>query len=279
MKKQDITYQDKFDELVMDMRHPNNKSRVFIFVEGESDIKLFRGLFNLTHCKVECIPGGNAKLAQCMTALATHHAHIFGIRDSDFLQLEAHVQAQDNLFLTDYHDIEMTLIAEDEAFSKVIFEHADIGQESHDDIRTNIIKAIEKISLLKCLNARHDLEIQFSSAGFQDLLSFANFEVDFDQYFGRIIKKSPNAKMNEVAAAVSAIHELAKTAPHPLHLCNGHDFMKAFAAFLHAKTQRSIGDDALSKDFRLAFSKASWAKTALCASTIKWAERNNCIIY
>jgi hypothetical protein len=40
MKKEDITYQDKIDELILDISHPNSKGLVFIFVEGESDIKL-----------------------------------------------------------------------------------------------------------------------------------------------------------------------------------------------------------------------------------------------
>ena len=53
MKKQDITYQDKFNELRLDMSHPNSKGQAFVLVEGDSDIRLFRKLFDTNHCKVE----------------------------------------------------------------------------------------------------------------------------------------------------------------------------------------------------------------------------------
>ena len=47
MKKQDITYQDKLNELRLDISHPHSKGQTFVLVEGESDIRLFRKFFNL----------------------------------------------------------------------------------------------------------------------------------------------------------------------------------------------------------------------------------------
>ena len=64
MKRQDITYQDKLNELRLDIAHPNNKGITFIFVEGESDIRLFRKFFSLETSKVESIPGGKFKLEE-----------------------------------------------------------------------------------------------------------------------------------------------------------------------------------------------------------------------
>ena len=88
MNKQDITYQDKLNELRLDVRHPNSKKTAFVLVEGESDIRLFRKLFNL-NCKVETIPGGNPKVEDCVEELWAYHSLIMGIRDADFIRLNA----------------------------------------------------------------------------------------------------------------------------------------------------------------------------------------------
>jgi len=34
MRKQDITYQDKLNELKLDLSHPNNSGIAFVLVEG-----------------------------------------------------------------------------------------------------------------------------------------------------------------------------------------------------------------------------------------------------
>ena len=85
MKQSDVSEQDKFDELVLDIPHPKSKGKNFVFVEGQSDIKLFRKLFDLEKCKVEHIPGGKDKLEQCVANLLNLSNLIVGIRDADFI--------------------------------------------------------------------------------------------------------------------------------------------------------------------------------------------------
>lgn len=48
MKQSDISFQDKLDELILDVRHPNTQRQrtVFILVEGDTDIRLFRKLLD-----------------------------------------------------------------------------------------------------------------------------------------------------------------------------------------------------------------------------------------
>jgi len=47
MRKKDITFQEKFNELRLDISHPNSKGKTFVLVEGDSDIRLFRKFFLL----------------------------------------------------------------------------------------------------------------------------------------------------------------------------------------------------------------------------------------
>ena len=115
MKKQDITYQDKLNELKLDISHPNNSGIAFVLVEGESDIRLFRKFFNLENCKVENIPGGKFKLEECVRELMNNYPLLIGLRDADFLHLEGTAYSEPNMFLTDLHDMEMIVVSEDDA--------------------------------------------------------------------------------------------------------------------------------------------------------------------
>ena len=138
MNKKDITYQDKMNELRLDISHPNSKDVNFIFVEGDSDIKLFRKFFLLDKCKVESIPGGNVKLEECVSTLIEDYPLIIGIRDADFKNLDSFCYSNKNMFLTDFHDIEVTMLSQEVVLSSLVFEFTDFPKSQHLQFRNNI---------------------------------------------------------------------------------------------------------------------------------------------
>jgi hypothetical protein len=279
MKKQDITYQDKLNELRLDISHPNNKGTTFVLVEGESDIRLFRKLFNLDHCKVEAIPGGNFKVEDCVGELVNFYPFVIGIRDADFIYLNDKSYSKINMFLTDFHDMEMLLISEDDVLSALIFEYTPFKKDKHSTIRNNIIASIEQISLLKWVNDKENLEYKFD-AGFQDLISFANLEFDFAQYFKRILSKSQNAKLTDFSTVQLKLKNLKDFNPDPYQLCNGHDFMKALSKFIsETGVGKTLGDENISSSFRMTYTLTHFKKTALFNNTKSWADFNGCVLY
>lgn len=280
MKKQDITYQDKLNELRLDVSHPNSKGHAFVLVEGDTDIRLFRKFFNLENCKVETIPGGKFKLEECVGELLTVYSLVIGIRDADFIHLDSTTPyTKTNMFLTDFHDIEMTLMAEDEVLSALVFEYTSIPVAEHISTRNDIIKSIEQISYLKWLTELENLEIKFD-AGFQDLISFSKFEINFTEYFQRLLSKSPNAKITDVGTIVNKINDLKSKDSNPFQLCNGHDFMKAFSQFIKAHGKvKTINDEILSSAFRMCFRNEFLTRTKLYQQTKSWSDSNSCEIY
>lgn len=280
MKRQDITYQDKLNELRLDLSHPNSNGICFVLLEGETDIRLFRKFFNLENCKVENIPGGNPKLEAAVSGLVTIYELVIGIRDADFSNIETIPYSNKNIFLTDYHDIEMSLIADDDSISTIIFEFTDIPEVNHNEIREKVISTIEQISLLKWLNYSENLEIVFDKTGFQDLLAFANLTLDFDQYFSRLLSKSPNAKIVDIATIKSKMDALKTLNKHPYQICNGHDFVKGLTQFIREQGKaKSINDDIVSSILRIKYTKEKFSTTHLYASTKMWADSKNCSIY
>jgi hypothetical protein len=280
MKQNDITYQDKLNELRLDISHPNSKGFVFIVVEGDSDIRLFRKLFNLQHCKVEFVPGGKFKLEECVATLSGLYPLIIGIRDADFIHLGDSTYSKTNIFITDLHDMEMTLVAEDQVFSSLIFEYTSIIQEKHLEVRQNILKALKGLSLLKLLNENEQLGYHFEGVGFQDLLLFPDYDLDLHQYFLRVLKKSFDPLVTDYSIVLQKVNVLKASNPDLFQLCNGHDCIKALSEFLreygHAK---SISDEIISSSLRMVFNESHHRKTTLFLNTKSWADSHDCEIY
>jgi len=279
MKKQDITYQDKLNELRLDLLHPNNQKITFILLEGKSDVRLFRKLFNLDNCKVEVVPGGNTKVEDCVGELLNVSPLIIGIRDADFIHLEKKQYTKGNIYLTDLHDMEMMLIAEDEVFSASISEYTNITKDKHVETRERIIAVIEQISLLKWFNEKINCEYTFD-AGFSDLIKYKNNEIDFAQYFTRVLSDSPNAKISDISIVYEELLTLKQLNPDSVQLCNGHDFIKALCRFIYEFGDGgSVNTENISSSFRMAYTKTMFKRTNLFSNVNTWAVANNCNIF
>ncbi|TAH30541.1 MAG: DUF4435 domain-containing protein [Cytophagales bacterium] len=276
MKNQDITYQDKLDELIQDLSHPNSKNVLFVLVEGDTDVRLFRKIFD-SHCKVENIIGGSSKVESAVAELLGRHHLIIGIRDADFIHLNQSGYNNPNIFLTDFHDIEMMLIANDKLFYAILIEYFNDQMEC-DVTRSYIIESINFISLLKLLNDREMLEFKFE-VGFVDLIDFESCNIDYEQYFNRLLSKSPSVKIKNLDDILSKLENLKQQNPNKFQLCNGHDFIDAFAEFLRKKGNNpSLKNNFLDSLFRIACTKEEFEKTMLYQDIKKWAKSKNIII-
>jgi hypothetical protein len=276
MTKSDITFQDKLNELRLDLTHPNSAGVSFVLVEGSSDIKLFRKFFDLQKCKVEQVPGGNQKLEECVNSLVQISSLIVGVRDSDFIKLSGNNgYPKPNIVLTDFHDIETTAINKDSILNAIIFELSDIDQSLHKNVRDDIMNSIKSIGLLKWLNEIESLELRFD-CGFQDILDFSNLTIDFDQYITRVVSKSPNAKITDLNILKTKSLELDKTNPEPFHLINGHDVLNAFAKFFREEHgNKGLSGKDLEMSVRMLFSIELFETTTLHSELSSWETTNN----
>ncbi|TXI96937.1 MAG: DUF4435 domain-containing protein [Burkholderiaceae bacterium] len=279
MKKQDITFQDKYDEMLLEIAHPNNSEMVFVFVEGDTDVRIFRKLFSSKKCKVESIPGGNPKVEECTEKISEKIDLVFGIRDADFIHLGGEEYSRHNVFLSDFHDVEVTFILEDEIFSSILLEHSNLPVESHPTTRQFIVNAISDVSYLKWLNSKEDLEFCFSPI--TEFIPFNESPFNVKEYFlERVLNKSSNPKIRDFDVVASKIENLKSLNPHPFYLCNGHDFIIALALFLRTKhAAKNVTENSLASAFRIAFTFEHWKRTKLYQQIEDWSRINSCSLY
>lgn len=274
MNKSSITYQEKINELRLDISHPNSRGINFVFVEGDTDIRVYRKLFDLEKCKVENIPGGNPKLEECVRTLTANYPLIIGIRDADFLRLNDIPYNERNMFLTDCHDIEKTMLCHEPLINALFFEYSNHLKENHIEIINNIKTSILKLSLLKWLNHLENLELDFSP-GFHDLISFDDFSIDITQYINRVLAKSPNAVIKSADEILIKLDNLSLLNPDLLQLTNGHDLLNAMAKYFREKQGRSgISGKDLQSSIRMLFDEKAFQSTNLYNSLIEWQKAN-----
>lgn len=279
MERRDITYQEKLNELQLDIEHPNNSEQVFILVEGDSDIRLFRKLFNMDICNVERVPGGKRKVEECV-GVFLEQGYVIGILDADFMHLSEEEYTIPNIFLTDYHDIEITMIAQEPVLNNLLSEYTDIARSQHVQLRDVLFTLIAPISLLKWLNDLEQLELKFTGFGFQDLLNFDQ-DLDMELYFNRVASKSLITEVNTYNELNDKLEILKKQQADLLQLTNGHDFLKTLSKFLndHSPRARGLHHDNLATNLRVAFNIDIFKNTELYQQINYWASLNELEVY
>jgi hypothetical protein len=279
MNQQTVTYQDKIDELIFDIMHPKSEGIVFILVEGESDIRLFRKFFDLNNCKVENIPGGNYKVEDGVSELLNRSELVFGIRDADFLHLDPSIYSKTNIFLTDYHDTEISLIENEEVFSALLSEYTNIVAEEHKTVKSIIYSILIDISNLKYANLVRRIGLTFEKVGFQDLILFDDAKIDMITYLGRLITKSTSVTISEE----DLLNTISFFKLNPLpssQITNGHDFVKVLSRFIIKNGSiKQISEETIASLLRSNYRKEYFEKTKLFKDTKEWAANNNCNIY
>lgn len=279
MNKSDYTNSDKLTELRLDMSHPKSEGIVFVLLEGDSDVRFYRKIFRQNACKIEEVPGGKMQLEAILSELNTVFTLIIGIRDADFLHLEAKSSPLSNLFLTDYHDLEILLFNSDTAFSAVIHEFVPIkNQEKHANLKVKLLNTLTFLSYLRWYNERNNGELNFKGLNLGDIFDVKDLTIDTTLLLGKIQNLSPNITINN--EVISTEIDAIKRENHDvLQLTNGHDLMKIIAAYFSSFNKKGISDKDVEMHLRIAFSLEDFKNTQLYKNTYDWAAINKCLIH
>ncbi len=273
MKPSDITYQDKLDELILDVRHPNTQRQktVFILVEGKTDVRLFRKLLDTDKFKIEYIPGGKVKLEEALNHLLRLYVLMAAIRDADFLHLTDEDYEVENIFLTDEHDMEMMLLAQKEVLNALFFEYTDVVEREHISKRDELLEMVQSISCLKWLNDLEILKLKFEKVDFQHLIDFDNQRVDVSSYIQNLLSRSPNAKIKELTVLQSKVNDLIAQKPDLLQVTNGHDAIKVLTSYFKKRQdQKGLNYKTIESAIRIAFTVETFQKTKLYQQLRNW---------
>jgi hypothetical protein len=267
-----ITVNAVLNEIRLHANHPQNKNVVFILVEGESDIRLFRSLFNQENCKVKAIPGGNSKLEQGLSILCQEFEQVIGIRDADFMRLEGKKPQIAVLFLTDSHDIETMMITSDEAFKSVVNEFYN-NAFSVLELRKAFLDSVRFLGYLRWYNNLNNMEFNFREIGIGDFFDSKTLKLDEIKCIQNVINRSPNCKCNDVDTILNDVNTLMKPKHDLIQVCCGHDIVNSMAIFFnyHKSGMKGINGDRIQSQFRTAYNNHQFSNTELFKELSSWA--------
>ena len=287
MMEGDITPVSIANAIMLESSYPN----YYLLVEGAKDSKLYKKFFNKEQVRIKETFGCN-KLQECLDILEERgYEKCVGIIDRDFHEILNTAPVKDNLFIVDYHDIEVVMI-NSTAFEYVLNvytsqEKIKEFEESKGESLLNIIFELSnRIGFLKLANKMYDLGLVFKPKSvdgkqiayhkfISDKLDFLGIDKMIDKIIDYSCSKSSSIKSKD--AIVEKYNELANNSYSRNHLSNGHDISNILFIFLKKtvrSTNKMLSDfNSIEDSLILAYDMNEFRKTNLYNEISNFAKR------
>lgn len=268
----------KLSEIRLSIKHPSNENKVFILLEGSTDIKLFRKFFAKEYTDTTGLDGKEKVIQALEKLIAEGYTKIIGIKDADFDHL-LNIQSSNNLFITELHDMEVQMF-ESSALDSVIAEYGDNSMSSL-DIKEKIypialIMGFTRLFDEKKKQEGQERDLSFDSLKFQNFMQLNNKQLILDEtkFLSELISESKKRKSTlqlTERQLKEKIESLQAVFQDKHHICSGHDITKMLGFIL----LKNPDANAMEKALRLAYSFSTFQETSLYASLQTWANSKN----
>ncbi|SJM90877.1 conserved hypothetical protein [Crenothrix polyspora] len=275
--RQYLDKNDTIGEIRQARKHPVGKSYLWILVEGLSDQKLYSKLIDGHNTKVEMVNGGGKnELRDALEILIQETNKVIGIRDADFMRFDQQKETINVLFLTDAHDAEMMLLANDVVFQQVVAEYLPAQRTVFNTLRDCLLVSLLFFSGIRWINNTEDLGLNFDGIGLAKFYDANNLFIDKDRCLHEVVTRSPKKKrvpdIAEIDSKLSGVNDY-------YNLSNGHDFLKAFALHVTANGSRGISHDEIGNALRIAYRKDEFKLTVLFNNLKLWESNTGYVLF
>lgn len=255
-----------------------NRGKIFALVEGQDDKTFYRYYFNE---RVEIVPVGSclyiAKLLEILNSIDKFHNIIFGIQDSDFYNVTQHERpCCENLFFTDFHDLEMMALHNEEVQRKICAE-GNISMTMN--LVESVMEDIRALSYLRLYN-----EVKIEDDGESDLkLNFKGYSmsaiytgvapIKLEDCIEHIKTKNSTSKIFPTSMEVS-IFSTTYSKVSLWQLSRGHDVVRGICtkiAAIKGKHNEFCREKYIGMLIRSSFSWQAFTSTILFSSINVWA--------
>ncbi|HHR5538612.1 TPA: DUF4435 domain-containing protein [Klebsiella quasipneumoniae] len=271
-----ITQDDWTGTMILLSRNPVYEGKVFFILEGTTDIAFFNT--NVSHEKIHYdTPNcGKPEVIKAVNTLRCHgNNRVYGVCDADFDHISG--VTYDNIYFTDFHDLEMMLI-EGGVVDKFIDSHTkhdflrDKNREQFKiDIKNKILTACYSIGILKWLNYRLTLNLNFKGMRYLEFISIQGTDITFNlnNYINHISERSPRRQIayNE-ERIIAEYNTLNSNQEDYRNICNGHDFMHILALMFRGdfSTDRNMSKEKVEPLMRMGYNSERFQQTILYSS-------------
>lgn len=270
--------------------NPNQREWILL-VEGKSD-KLLFGKFVIKE-KVEiqnC--DGWTNLLEIVNILRERKIDKFiGVLDKDFRELDGDLIEDPQLFFTDFHDIELSIL-ESRAFETVLSSHENedkrknFESKSKKSILQNLYDLCKNLGYLKWSNKTYELGLVFKPVNPEgNPVSYDKFIdkqnlifISDDVMITHLMQYSINRKTTiKPKSDIEAKYNEFKGRTVDLRqLCNGHDMCHVLSLALKKVIGgKTVPKETLEKELILAYDSTDFKLTTLYSKIQDWESKNS----
>lgn len=259
----------------MSVNAPGGDKRVFCVVEGDDDVNLYSKYFVPTVI-VQQVGAGCEALIELIPALERLTKNYFCIKDSDFDKIIP-VSYSGNVFLTDYHDLETTIIAHESCFSDVCCEHG--RRSGYAELIGLALDLATDLGYIRLFNHENKAQINFKGLGVSAFYD-GNKAFDLEECIKNLNARSSHKCLFLMRSHIEQIR-LKYPAVDRLHLCCGHDVCKLLAEILKKKCslKKAVSFTDLQKALRLSFTIERFKDTQLYRDILVWSQANYLVVF
>lgn len=267
----------------------------YLIVEGLKDNLLFNKFVANELCQIK-IAFGNLNVIEVINELNKRSfKDVVGIIDSDFRVLNSEIPNNENIFLTDEHDIEL-MIFKSATFETLLLNYCQPEKiapfrklNKNKELRDILLNLAAPLGYLKWAHTIFDLGLIFKPQKpegvplpISDFIPVNTLEfAGYDKMLDVVINYSRNksTKVTTKIIALKKVEEINQATVELYHLCNGHDVMSILSLGLRKKlsnlNSKAVSADQLENEFIFAYDSQYFAETRLYASIKKWEKQNN----
>lgn len=263
--KQNLNADDKINEIKLALNSALGQNTIWLLVEGVTDCKVYSKFVSSTSVSVEQVHGGNLQLEKAIKELNKVTEQVLGIRDADFMHLEKNYNKINNLFYTDYHDIEMTMLSFESVRSNLYSEHKLTGT---DNLWSNLLIASSFTGYIRWFNDRNNTSLNFKGFKFGDSITKSedySITIDKEKIIEHINIRSKNRQVDFDLSLIEEYINDNKTSDL-LNLCNGHDTVELLSDIIGS----SVSSKELDRHIRLSFRIEEFSQTMLYKHLQDW---------
>lgn len=258
-------------EILLSLNSPVGKDKIWILVEGETDIQVYTKFFKKESVNLKSVPGASGQITDTVAYVRRSTNQVIGIKDADFDRLN-NKEESPNIFLTDQHDLEMMMIHSDQVLYNLSSEYSFEGDIL--TIRDEIIHLASFIGYVRWFDNQNSFNILFKGLGFGSFYDGTNgFKT---KKFLAELNKRPSEKTRDLDAEEINLFIENHRGTDLFQLCNGHDTSSLFSIRLSSNVKyKKTGKEDFHKSLRLSYRKDDFKQTGLYTAINSWAVREN----
>ncbi|GHV89308.1 hypothetical protein AGMMS50267_16680 [Spirochaetia bacterium] len=244
---------------------------VYAFVEGKYDCCLYPKFFNLSMVSFEFVGGGKGQVELALIKLQDITKQVFGICDADFRHLTKEYPIISNLFLTDCHDIEMTMLNDNQTLNNAFTEYC--MQSNAANILQEAINGSVFAGYTRWYNDINTIKLKFNSVSVNSYYDIAQKIFNSISFLNDLDRKSPNKSANVNFNDITNF-EKAKMTNDIFNLCNGHDVITLLVVIIKNILKKNISIESFCSVLRASFILSSFKITKLYSDIFAWQTTN-----